>query len=184
MFDYRLAHKEVAAPLYRALPKRVHTLVARVKSECADLTQKPDLDMPWPEGLREAFEALDTNTLAHAAWAVYFFGHWGTRDCLQEFGTYWKFSNYCDQVLRARLGLKQDAPDRGVGFVVCEGQLRVCYSSARTWTWTEIGPASLGLLRSARRRFGKGMFLLERYQKAIERQLRAQPVETLADYGA
>lgn len=189
MFDYKRAHKEVATPLYRGLPKHILRLVSRVQTESADLSQKPDLDMAWPPGLREAFERVDTSTLAHAAQVVHDYGHWGTRDCLQEVGTYWKFSNYCDQILRARLGLARDFKGQGVGFLVREGQLRVCYSSTHVWTWEVIGPASKGLLRAARRRFKGPLPVVpslaeDYYQQALRRQLKAQPVGTLADYGA
>ena len=188
MFDYRRAHTEIAAPLYRALPRRILRLVGRVQTESADLSQKPDLDMPWPPGLREAFERVDTSTLAHAAQVVHDYGHWGTHSCCnQRLGTYWKFSNYCDQIIRARLGLGRDGPRYGVGFVVHEGQLRVCYSGTHVWTWEVIGPASKGLLRSAKRRFSAvlGLSITEDYyQQALRRQLKAHPVGNLSDYGA
>jgi len=183
-FDFERAHTEIAAPLFFALPAKIHRLLGRVHKECADLAQKPDLDMPWPSGgLREAFEALDTNTLAEASRAVYEYGHWGTRDCFQSHGTYWKFSNYCDQILRARLELPAQAYDRGVSFAVHEGQLRVCYSSTQGWTWTVLGPASLGLLKSARDSWD-GCWTADRFDHLAEKFAKVHPTGNLSDYGA
>lgn len=190
-FDHERAHKEIAAPLFHALPARVHRLIGRVNQECAELHQDENLDMPWPEGnLRAAFEALDTNTLAEASRAVHDFGHWGTRSCLQSHGTYWKFSHYCDQVLRERLGLSRkpdqaekfaQAHQHGVSFGIQEGSLHAYWSSSRAWLNREIGTASKGLLRAAEKSWG-GCWCCDRFEHQAEKFAQAHPCGDLSDY--
>ena len=201
-FDYERAHAEVAAPLYRSLPKRIHRLVARVDLECRELRQNQNLDMPWATLLREAFERLDTHELAHAAQVVYEYGHWGSRSCLQANGTYWKFSNYCDQVLRDRLGLSRD-PAGGLSFGVQQGQLHVYWASRQEWLNREIGAASKGLLKEAQspKFFGDypdanwGRILaagpgyvvggaIDWFEQRMEKFVQSHPVGDLSEYEA
>jgi hypothetical protein len=154
-FAFRRAHANLAAPEYKKLPESIKALVRRVHHHAANLQQGRDLDMPWTPGLRKAFEAVPTRELARAAQVVYFYGHWGSRDCYQDRGTYWKFANYCDQILSARLGLVRDRGGRspcGISYEVHEGQLRACWLSRQSWLWDNIGPATKRTLRQIRTR--------------------------------
>jgi len=185
MFDFERAHREIAAPLYRGLPKRVRNLVARVDQECAELGQNSNLDMPWPAavGLREAFEQLDTNTLAHASQVVHEYGHWGSYSCLQENGTYWKFAHYCDQVLRSRLGVSQRLHQPGVSFGIHRGELRVYYASRNYWSNQCLGSASAGLFTAAQKSWA-GCYGIEQFESALKKFQAAHPCGNLSDYGA
>lgn len=163
-FNYKRAWIEMAVPAFEALTSEVVTLIAETVAVSADLSQKEDLDMPWPDGLRAEFEKIDSLELAKAARAVYQIGHWkpffrevtlfdlpegssigsAYRDAtrLVVTGGYWKFSNYADQVLTERLGfprLRGSGGKRGTSHVVIEGALRACLSTEDLWTWEEIG---------------------------------------------
>lgn len=145
-FDYKAAFHKVARPAFSALPPAVHALLARTEQLCANLHQDSTLAMPWPEDptFRAAFEALDSETLAKAARAVYYWGHWNPNGGIGT-GAYWKFSDYADQVLSARLGLMSPhASTNGNGiFVRClQGQIRYCWSTPWSWQWEEMALAT------------------------------------------
>jgi len=144
-FDFKRAWYNVARPAFDALPEAVKALIERVDRDAAELRQDPStLLMPWSEGLREAFESFDSDTLAVASHVVYFYGHWAfgehTKHAFQERGTYWKFSDYADQVLAARLGLP--AYDKyttgyGITYRVHQGMLRVQSNTPDSWLWED-----------------------------------------------
>lgn len=166
-FNYKKAWIEMAAPAYEALSPEAVTLIAETIVASAGLSQKADLDMPWPEGLREMFEKVGSLELAKAARTIHQFGHWapahesltlfdvvshrGERSLasvlsdarrLQATGGYWKFSNYADQVLTERLGIPRvrlSGWRSGVSHVVLEGALRACLATENSWTWEEVG---------------------------------------------
>ena len=164
-FDYVTAWREVAKPAYEALPQNVRDLLGRVTVECGDLSQLADLSMPWPTGelapagaesLREAFDKIPAEVLALAAHVIYATGHWhpsGAR-LVPADGSTWKFAQYADQSLRARLGL----PERGdngrdtatIQIKVIDGAIRLCYSSRDMWTWARVAPATAEGLKRVR----------------------------------
>jgi hypothetical protein len=119
----------------------VRTLFDDVVEAYRETHQLPDLSMPWLNGFRERFQAVDTDTLAHAARAAYFYGHWGFRnECMALSGGTWKFSALADQELSERLGLPQphvESPRSGWSRRVMQGTLRVGYSAWDFWTREE-----------------------------------------------
>ncbi len=167
-FNYKRAWRELARTEWEQLPPPVRDLVWRTNEESANLVQNENLDMPWPRSnLRECIEMIGAAYLAHASRVVHDFGHWAPSKKLQEDlfddlrllddaiklqtnGGYWKFSNYADQVLTAKLGLVRDRnakvrinPDKpNPSVAVHEGIIRVGFSSADTSTWSEIGWAN------------------------------------------
>lgn len=172
-FNYKKAWTHLALPEFDRLPPAVRALVDDTARAAIDLRQGKDLLLPWPDDggtLRRAFDACENDALAPAAHVVHAFGHWAPRlmkqlkltwqqdylaglqtaEALQSTGAYWKFSNYADQVLRARLGLARDHAPRGASFAVHEGVLRVCFSMPDVWTWKAIGWASYQTLALAR----------------------------------
>lgn len=140
-FDYKTAWQEVAAPAFNALPPEVHYLYQEVCQHCGDLRQDADtLDMPFPAGLREKFEKLTDMQLADSAAIIHAFGHWHSSNP-DNTGAYWKYSNYADQVLTARLGLRRRpryGPYAAKGLEVHEGVIRVCLSAKWFWQWEEV----------------------------------------------
>lgn len=160
-FNYKLAYEFLAEPAWADLPTAVLALVSRVYRTAANVGQDPGtLDTEWPvdeagdHALRAAFYAIPSNQLARAARAVHSAGNWASGDDdgvkLQAHGAYWKFSSYCDQVLRERLGLPQRGERYGHGahIELHEGYLRLCVSTPYSWEWNEIGPASEECRRS------------------------------------
>jgi hypothetical protein len=157
-FDHEGAWNEAARPLFESLPGVVRALFALTCGVARDLHQSPNDDMPWPEDggtLRAQFEALDDLTLATAAAASYPYGHWspeGTAAACS--GGTWKFSNYCDQVLRARLKCDHN-PRSGAGLMVHEGLIRVGVSTAWRWQFVEVAPATAENARRVRESLAK-----------------------------
>lgn len=147
-FDYEKAWAELALPAFKQLPTAALCLVEEVGIVAADLQQGIHCDMIWPDDngkLREMFGRLDSETLATAAHVVYYYSHWrpggSTSDGAPVVLCGWKFSNYADQVLRIRFNLGRDVKS-GVGLLIHEGTIRVCYSSRDSWTWHEVAPAT------------------------------------------
>jgi len=141
-FDYKMAWKEWAVPSYRSLPRNVRHLVIRTVRDSEFRVQNPDLMVEWPENdLRVAFYEIPSEILAVAARVVYFFGHWGNRKCFQQTGGYWKFSNYCDQVLKNKLELLYHHGD-GMNLEVFEGLFRVRIDTPYMSTFREIDIAT------------------------------------------
>lgn len=158
-FDYESAWLEVAAPAYKALPDSIHRLVDLVAVRCADLHQLSDCSMPWPDddnagadSLQRAFEDVSADVLAYAAQVVHNFGHWWPRSIAGDYslpgreqGSHWKFAHYADQTLRAKLGLPargSNGHERGYGYAVHEGVIRLTYADSHSWNWIEIAPAT------------------------------------------
>jgi hypothetical protein len=154
-FDYKRAYAELAEPAWKGLQLDVQALVSRVCVTAANVGQDPDtLDTVWPvdehgnNALKAAFSVIPSDQLARASRAVFSAGDWasGTDEGLklQEAGAYWKFSSYCDQVLRERLELPPRGTKHGDGahIEVHEGSLRLCVSTPDSWTWTDVGPAT------------------------------------------
>lgn len=164
-FDYIRAWDDLAYPAWLTLPASIKGLVALTGEQAGDLHQIQDLTMPWPEGpgFKSAFEAHDSDTLALASRVVYYLGHWQhpragfTPACSlspawNKSGAHWKFSHYADQVLRERLGLqgREKTGERGFGFALLEGAIRLTYSSNDMWTWEEVAPGTEAGLEKAR----------------------------------
>lgn len=158
-FDYKAAHAALCEPAVQSLPNAVLSLYRELRDapDFDKLAQGANLDVPMPERLRPLFEALDSETLAFAARALYDFGHWasggarlaGVRDTR---GATWKFANLADQVLRVRLKLPTRGSAKSIGyhFEVHEGALLLCASTPDSWTWLEVGPATEAFLAEAR----------------------------------
>ena len=144
-FDYRSAWREAAKPAFDALPKEIVTLFRDTCEIAKDLGQDSNGCVFWPEDgnvLRERFAAFDDEALAIAARVVYGYGHWASGSITETLhGGTWKFSHYCDQVLRSRMGLER-AVSRGLGFAVHEGELRVCIELAWSWSWSDVALAT------------------------------------------
>lgn len=160
-FNFERAWNELAVPAWKKLPEAARNLALLVAADCGDCRQLESLDTEWPkEGkLRLTMEGLTSEVLSVAAHTVWALGHWcpglllngeeppanvllGKR--LQKTGGYWKFANYCDQILRARLNLSpRNVSHIGVSFAVHEGVLRVCWNHRDGWQWTEIGWATM-----------------------------------------
>jgi hypothetical protein len=144
-FDHETAWREVAEPAFHALPEGVRRLYEETCKVARDLGQLPDLTVPWPDvpGFRAQFDTLDDLALATAARVVYYYGHWAPHypDPDAAGGT-WKFSHYCDQVLRERMGLRRKSSDFGACYLVHEGLLRVGVSTRFSWTFDEVAPAT------------------------------------------
>ncbi len=122
--------------------------------------------MPWPDvdndpvgsdvsgvlGFREAFRKVPAEYLALASHVINAIGHWypgqsanGFMVPGRESGATWKFAHYADQELRERLGLPArgtNGHDRGFGYAVHEGAIRVTYADPDTWQWIEVAPAT------------------------------------------
>lgn len=157
-FDYKAALREVMEPAVRreVTGEALHLYqLLRDHADYEKLAQAKDLDVPMPESLRKAFEAIPSDALAYAARVLHCLGHWGgmldagkpdTR------GATWKFANLADQVLRKRLGLgtRSERTPNGWSFQVHDGMLRLCASSPDSWSWTELGPATENFLEHAR----------------------------------
>lgn len=146
-FDFAAAWREMARPLYDALPLTIHDLIRESATHAAGLRQGNDLTMPWPsDDFRAAFAALPSDVLASAARTVHSAGHWyPTGGDLEipgrQHGNHWKFSHYCDQTLRARFGLTRET-QRGIGLAILEGEVRITWGSGEAWYWQPIGLAT------------------------------------------
>jgi hypothetical protein len=153
-FNFVRAWTELAKPELIALSSKVVDLLIQTDELAADLSQLPNLSMPWPPGLRDGFEALSDLELAQAARVIYCYGHWGSgKDVapLQSKGTYWKFSRYADQVLCKRLDVSANHKnENGISFDITQGCLRVCAEGRDFWTWREISFATTEAAAKAR----------------------------------
>jgi hypothetical protein len=163
-FDYQMAHRELAAPAFRALAPHVASVVAWTANIAAPISQDGNLSMPWPADpqLRENFETLTDKELAESAQVVYFYGHWGSpggKDnyLIHRSGTYWKYSRYATQLLLVRTPASDLARfsegERGYSVKVIDGVIRICWSSRHSWMWEQVAlatprntHAALGLL--------------------------------------
>jgi hypothetical protein len=157
-FDYAAAWHDLAREAYQALPQNVRDLVALTAEQTEGLAQLKDLTMPWPEGLRLRYAEIPAEILADAARAVYFVGHWfpAGGDLVvpgRQHGAHWKFSAYCDQELRRRAELPETGRDneRGIGFGIHQGRLRVSFASRDSWLWEEVAPGTVTALAALRR---------------------------------
>lgn len=159
-FDYKRAWIELASPGFGNIPFELRELLKRVAVECADYGQDQTLRVIWPDdngSLKGALSDWSSEDLSKAARSVYFFGHWNFhKDSEMEGygvtgGSHWKFASYCDQILSeridARLPLRTkgrwERSGRGVQIQVHEGFLRGCISSLSSWTWEEVGLATI-----------------------------------------
>jgi len=191
-FDYTAAWV-LAEFHFRNLPANVRDLLERVRVECSDLSQNRDLDMPWPKDsdLRERFEEIPAEILAKAAYWIHGFGHWSPLPCIGAHygGATWKFSNYADQILTAKLGIKRNrrGNDRGWTLAVHEGEIRLQWSDPDSWTWNPVGPATMGTFKRVSRIIeetpSSAMFELsringDRYEKIEEVMNSAKTEET------
>lgn len=160
-FDHEMAWAELARPAFEELPESIHQALAAVAEQADDLSQLPDLTMPWPANgtLRAGFEALDSADLARAARVIYDYGRWwpsssAGSDALtvpaRSHGASWKFSHYADQILRERLSIPLWANRHGFSVEIHEGVIRLCYASKNEWNWAEIAPATADGLATAR----------------------------------
>jgi hypothetical protein len=146
-FDFARAHAELAVPAYLSLSVEIRQLVELVDGAARDLKQDagPPGYMPWPDGLRGRFDAQVSDHLAEASQVVYCYGHWGTKNCWQQHGTYWKFSNYADQVLRDRLMLDYkplfERRDRWHSIGVRDGMLHLTQCTRDMFRSIAIGAA-------------------------------------------
>lgn len=147
-FDYESAWKELALPAYKALPGPALALIEETGLVSADLHQDRACNMVWPDDdgkLRELFDRMDTAMLATAAHVSYHYSHWRPGASIAGNAPTvpggWKFANYADQVLRLRFNAARDVKS-GVGLLIHEGTIRVCYSSRDSWTWHEIASAT------------------------------------------
>jgi len=146
-FDHEKAWQDLALPAYKQLPTAALCLIEHAAIVADGLRQDSACNMVWPDDggkLREMFERLDSETLASASHVSYVYNHWKPSasvagDAPKSHG--WKFSDYADQVLRARFGLGRDIKS-GAGLLIHEGTIRVCYSSRDSWTWHEVAPAT------------------------------------------
>ncbi len=154
-FDYKLAYEFLAEPAWKGLEPEVHALIERVQVTAANVGQdRNTLDTEWPvdehgnHALKAAFSVIPSDQLARAARAVYSTGHWASGDDeglkLQKDGAYWKFSSYCDQVLRERLELpsRGERYQHGAHIELREGYLCLCVSTPDSLWELDIGPAS------------------------------------------
>ena len=156
-FDYETAWLEVALSAFKRLSGAVHLALAETVSAAGALSQLSDCSMPWPEDggkLRALFDRIDSAELAIASQTIHNYGHWwpgapltdGAPDLPgREIGGHWKFSHYADQVLRERAALPARGAggrERGWGFAVHEGMIRLTWSDARSWHSREIAPAT------------------------------------------
>lgn len=153
-FDYEHAWENLAKPMFEALPADVHELYQRVIDEAGGLQQSPNLNMPWPEygavtvdhlpgyTLRQLFDKMPAETLATAARVIHSYGHWYVGRNADRVGGHWKFANYADQSLAARIHETLDPrwpTSYGIGYRIHDGFLRVHCSTPYSWTWEEIG---------------------------------------------
>jgi hypothetical protein len=147
-FDYEKAWQDLALPAFKQLPNAVLCLAEEVGIVADNLHQDRQCCMIWPEDggkLREMFKRLDSVTLSRAAHVLYMYNHWRPGKNIAGNAPVtkcgWKFSNYADQVLRARFNIALDSKAT-VGLRIHEGTIRVCYSSRDMWTWHEVAPAT------------------------------------------
>lgn len=146
-FDYAHAWVKMARPAWleiSAVPE-IRQLFDIVKGR-SDLQQDKALNVPIPSGDFETIAAkLDTLTLAKAARAAYFFGHWSPGLPTEAGdGSGWKFSNILDQIISKRLGMQHPHYPEGPGlsFRCMEGTIRAQFSTNDCWTWHEISYAT------------------------------------------
>lgn len=138
-FDYEAAWTKLILPAMEALRTNdpaVLDLLKEITATCRELRQDTrTLDLPWPDGLKEKFEAINSMTLAFASFTIHNYGHWmpGGHNEDRALET-WKFANFADQILRERLGLVKDTGrDRSVGYAfdVQHGLLELRHKSIR-----------------------------------------------------
>jgi len=147
-FDYEKAWQDLSLPAFKQLPNAVLCLAEEVGIVADELSQDRQCCMIWPDDggkLREMFERLDSVTLSRASLVLYNYNHWrpsaGIAENAPVMKCGWKFSNYADQVLRARFFIGLDSKAT-VSFQIHEGTIRVCYSSSEMWIWHEVAPAT------------------------------------------
>lgn len=78
-FNFERAWRDLARPEFLALPKAVRGLYLASRADSVDWFQGEDLDIPFPDALRAAFEPISSYDLAVAAHVTYFWGHWAHR---------------------------------------------------------------------------------------------------------
>jgi hypothetical protein len=145
-FDYETAWKELAAPMFEELPATSRNLYALV-CQRDDIRQLKNLNCNFPEGFREAFDAIADEELATAARVINFYGHWAPAGKnADKTGGSWKFANLADQSLAARINptLNRANEEKGnkIGFRIYEGFIRGWCNTPFSWTWEEIAPAT------------------------------------------
>ena len=113
-FDYVKARKELVEPLMSdimstvAFSLHLDKALGFIVMDAEGLSQRSDLQMPWPESdrLRREMEEMSTLQLALSAAVIWRMGHWGDRgEPLQEGGVYWKYARYADQIIAEGLDL-------------------------------------------------------------------------------
>lgn len=150
-FDYARAWKELASPAWSATPEPLRDVLRGIAEHARNVNQDRDsLDINAGPIHLGSFASW---TLADAARAIYFFGHWKPSPEAGLFypGTSWKVSNVLDQELTKRIGLTRDRKvgRNGWSFEVHEGALRMCYGSRNEWNWREVGPATAEVYAAA-----------------------------------
>ena len=154
-FNYKKAWAELAAPACLALPPNVLQLVGEVLVHSNNISQAPDLSVPWiNDSLKEKFQEIPDEDLAKAARIVWATGHWhpGADNWLRPLmrtGAYWKFSAYADTILRERINL--DNQNNTLFFEIHEGFIRACIDFDRSWMWTEVGLATQTVFKELKR---------------------------------
>jgi hypothetical protein len=159
-FDYVKAWQNAALPAWRTLSEPIRDLYDHTIHHCDGVHQDHStLCMPWiNDNQRRRFDRFPDEDLAFAARIINCMGHWHPSGLpilvaegreagfLTEAGSHWKFSHYCDQLLRARLGMPETdrsiGHQRGWGWAVHEGGLRLTWASKNCWTWLEVCPAT------------------------------------------
>lgn len=161
-FNYKKAFDEAAFPAYEALSPYVKNVFEEVINQASDLSQSKDLSMPWPKTpLMELFGGLNDFDVAVASKVIYSAGHWAyaefdlafeaggsayqLRNKLQNHGSYWKFSNYADQILRERLGVEYRPNynrDNLRNFEIHVGMIRICVQTPDSWNWIDLALAT------------------------------------------
>ena len=146
-FDYAHAWVKLARPAWleiSAIPE-VRQLFNLIVNR-PDLQQDKALNVPIPSSEFEDIAAkLDTLTLAKAARAAYFFGHWSPGLPTEAGdGSGWKFASILDQIISKRLGMRgpHETEGPGLSFRCIEGTIRAQFSTLNCWTWHEISYAT------------------------------------------
>ncbi len=155
MFDYEKAWETRVLPNVLSIPQNIRELFIRVAEEAEELSQTPDLLMPWPElsSLKTSFEKIPAEELSWAAAIFHAFGHWASKDWSYASrwgnGAYWKFSIYARMSLDERLELPRKfeglfCQAEIVGAI--DGELRVQVSDRNGWSNFDVGFATHGTL--------------------------------------
>jgi hypothetical protein len=171
-FNYMKAWDEFASPAYENLPQCIKALLLRVINETPeDRFQDGNLDATWPNAnLRKEFSEIHSDVLAQAAYIIYCYGHWAYNkygQWSQVSGGHWRFSNYADQILRERYGIKRECSDTR-SLRIIEGCLRYCYSTQDCWTWEVLGYVTRDLVDRAR------CYLIESEEAHVDLFLKAE----------